>query len=120
MKFLKDPNTRSYDRGVITILEVIGNVGGLMGIFVVGGGFLVNIFQEKIFFYEIFSKMFQVQNKQDPSEVSESSVNHHDYKEVSDRGEKFRTKPALKTASILKEDLTMTRRLIFQTDYNPL
>ncbi|CAI2372806.1 unnamed protein product [Moneuplotes crassus] len=68
VRFVKDPFTQSYDRGVITILDVIGNIGGLMGVFVVAGGFIVNLFSEKLFFYSIFSNMYKVE-KPDNSPV---------------------------------------------------
>ncbi|CAI2385115.1 unnamed protein product [Moneuplotes crassus] len=76
VRFIKDPFSKSYDRGVITVLEVIGNVGGLMGIFVVGGGLIVNFFSDKLFFYSFFSKMY---------EVEETNEEANDYKESSNK-----------------------------------
>ncbi|CAI2374574.1 unnamed protein product [Moneuplotes crassus] len=78
LKFIKDPFTQSYDRGVITILDVIGNIGGLMGIFVVGGGFIVNLFSDKLFLYSIFSNMYKVQKPSNSSAINATllKINH--------------------------------------------
>lgn len=46
---------------MITVLSVIGEIGGLMGIFVVIGGWMVNMFSDKLFFYSIFSKLYNVE-----------------------------------------------------------
>ena len=54
-------NNISYERGVFTLLEVIGNIGGLMGIFTVGGGLLIRMFSGKVFLYSILSKIYQVE-----------------------------------------------------------
>ena len=61
IKFVKDDTSISYERGVFTILEVIGNIGGLMGIFTVAGSIIVGMFSGKVFLYSILSKMYQVE-----------------------------------------------------------
>lgn len=40
---------------------MIGDIGGLMGIFVVGGGLIVNLFSDKLFFYSIFKRLYNVE-----------------------------------------------------------
>lgn len=42
-------------------MEVIGNIGGLMGIFTVAGSIIVGMFSGKVFLYSILSKMYQVE-----------------------------------------------------------
>ena len=70
IKFMKDEKIISYERGVFTLLEVIGNIGGLMGIFTVGGGLLVGMFSGKVFLYSILSKIYQVEEpKNDKSKT---------------------------------------------------
>ena len=70
VKFIKDLKTISYERGVFTLLEVIGNIGGLMGIFTVGGSLLVGMFSGKVFLYSILSKIYQVEEpKNDKSMI---------------------------------------------------
>ncbi len=59
--FTKDAINTEYERSVFTILDAFGNIGGLLEIFSIIGGFMVGIFSEKLFFYRIFSRMYQVQ-----------------------------------------------------------
>lgn len=66
---------------MFTVLEVFGNIGGLMGIFVGLGGVLVNVFSGKLFFYEIFSQMYQIEVPGNPRQ--NTSSNNHQSKEIS-------------------------------------
>mmetsp|Transcript_6199 Transcript_6199/g.5324 ORF Transcript_6199/g.5324 Transcript_6199/m.5324 type:complete len:222 (+) Transcript_6199:475-1140(+) len=58
--FLKDNFSKSYDRSVITLLDVFGNVGGIMSIISLVGAIIVGFFSDKIFIYSILSKLYQV------------------------------------------------------------
>ncbi|CAI2379631.1 unnamed protein product [Moneuplotes crassus] len=79
-KFIKDSHSKSYERGVFTLREVIGSVGGLMGIFICLGGIIVNIFSSKLFYYSIFSQMYQIEH---PCSVKESKSSSYESKEAS-------------------------------------
>jgi len=60
-QFLKDNISKSYDRSVITLLDVFGNVGGIMGIISVFGALIVGFVSSKTFIYSILSKLYQVE-----------------------------------------------------------
>ena len=59
--FVKDNVSKSYDRTVITLLDVLGNVGGIMGIFSVIGALIVGFVSSKTFIYSILSQLYQVE-----------------------------------------------------------
>jgi len=58
---MKDNISKSYDRSVITLLDVFGNVGGIMGIISVIGAMLVKFVSSKTFIYSILSQLYQVE-----------------------------------------------------------
>ncbi|CAI2384266.1 unnamed protein product [Moneuplotes crassus] len=66
--FTKDSSSKSYERSVFTVLEAFGNIGGLLEIFTIVGGLIVSLFAERLFFYTIFSKMYQVEEPKDKQE----------------------------------------------------
>jgi len=59
--FVKDNISKSYDRSVITLLDVFGNVGGIMGIISVIGSMIVGFVSSKTFIYSILSQLYQVE-----------------------------------------------------------
>mmetsp|Transcript_7776 Transcript_7776/g.6873 ORF Transcript_7776/g.6873 Transcript_7776/m.6873 type:complete len:203 (+) Transcript_7776:1003-1611(+) len=61
MKFFKDNISNSYDRSVITLLDVFGNVGGIMGLISVLGGLIVTFSSSKLFMFSILSSLYQVE-----------------------------------------------------------
>ena len=71
MQFVKDESSKSYERSVFSFLEVTGNIGGLLEILEIAGGFLVGICSGKMFLYSIISNLYHVdgpdQNKGIPS-----------------------------------------------------
>ncbi|CAI2363351.1 unnamed protein product [Moneuplotes crassus] len=78
VQFVKDPFARSYDRGVYTILAVIGDIGGLLGVFMVAGGLVVNLFSEKLFFYSFLKKVIQVEEPIDKQERERGCIRVRD------------------------------------------
>ncbi|CAI2384425.1 unnamed protein product [Moneuplotes crassus] len=85
ISFTKDSSSKSYERSVFTVLEAFGNVGGLLEIFSIAGGLIVGLFAERLFFYTIFSKMYQVEEPKDEQEerrnYSRRMVNAQDEEE---------------------------------------
>lgn len=60
MKFVKDTRKDSFERSVFSILDVLGNIGGLNEVIEVGGGIIVAIFSGKLFLYSLISSLYQV------------------------------------------------------------
>ncbi|CAI2381127.1 unnamed protein product [Moneuplotes crassus] len=74
MVFLKDPTSKSYERVVFTFLEAFGNIGGLLEVLTIAGGFIVGLFSEKIFLFTILSKLYQVEKPKTDKDFRGSDV----------------------------------------------
>ena len=74
--FLKDNISKSYDRSVITLLDVFGNVGGIMGIISVFGAMIVGFVSSKTFIYSILSKLYHVEEPENLFNGEAYNLNH--------------------------------------------
>ena len=72
MQFVKDAESKSYERKVFGFLEVTGNIGGLFEIMEIFGGFLVGLFSQKMFLYSILSKLYHIE---EPEEDKGGNIN---------------------------------------------
>ncbi|CAI2382433.1 unnamed protein product [Moneuplotes crassus] len=63
--FVKDAETKSYERQVFSLLEVTGNIGGLFEILERTGGFLVALFSGRMFLFSILTKLYHVEDPED-------------------------------------------------------
>ena len=73
VRFVKDPQTDSYGRSVFSLLDALGNIGGLNEVLQVSCGLVVSIFSGRMFFYSIISSLYQIDpiNK---NEIDSSNV----------------------------------------------
>ena len=60
VRFVKDPRTDSYDRSVFSLLDALGNIGGLNEVLQVSCGLIISIFSGRMFFYSIISSLYQI------------------------------------------------------------
>ena len=60
VRFAKDPRTDSYDRSVFSLLDALGNIGGLNEVLQVSCGLIISIFSGRMFFYSIISSLYQI------------------------------------------------------------
>lgn len=58
--FMKDYEYETYERSVYSFLDFAGNLGGINEVLEVIGGLLVGIVADKLFFYSILSRLYQV------------------------------------------------------------
>ena len=73
VRFVKDPQTDSYDRSVFSLLDALGNIGGLNEVLQVSCGLIVSIFSGRMFFYSILSSLYQI-DPTNKNEIDSSNV----------------------------------------------
>ena len=73
VRFAKDPRTDSYDRSVFSLLDALGNIGGLNEVLQVSRGLIVSIFSGRMFFYSILSSLYQI-DPTNKNEIDSSNV----------------------------------------------
>jgi len=59
----QDSNSDQYERRVYSIMDVIGQLGGFFEVLIIFGGFLVNSFSVRIFYYSLFNKLYHISDK---------------------------------------------------------
>ncbi|CAI2363674.1 unnamed protein product [Moneuplotes crassus] len=64
MQFVKDAQSKFYERRVFSLLEVTGNIGGLFEILEKTGAILVSLFSGKVFIFSILSKLYHVEESE--------------------------------------------------------
>ena len=57
----KDSTSISYERQVFSFMDVFGNIGGLLEIMSITGGFIVGFFSERTFLFTLLSKLYQIE-----------------------------------------------------------
>ncbi|CAI2382440.1 unnamed protein product [Moneuplotes crassus] len=73
--FVKDAETKSYERQVFSLLEVTGNIGGLFEILERTGGFLVALFSGRMFLFSILTKLYHVEDPEDQPKGDDDNKN---------------------------------------------
>ena len=57
----KDATSISYERQVFSFMDVFGNIGGLLEIMSIAGGFIVGLFSDRLFLFTLLSKLYHVE-----------------------------------------------------------
>ena len=58
--FYKSNHETTIERSVFTLLDLLGNLGGIFEVLSVSGSIIVAIFSNKMFYFSIFSSLYQV------------------------------------------------------------
>jgi hypothetical protein len=54
-----DPVIDNYDRTVLSVIDITGNVGGVLEIAIILGGYVVGLFSNRLFFSSILPWLYQ-------------------------------------------------------------
>ena len=60
IRFIKDPTSDTYERSVFSLLDALGNIGGVNEVLQVSCGIFISIFSGRFFLYSIISSLYQV------------------------------------------------------------
>ena len=73
IRFIKDPTSDTYERSVFSLLDALGNIGGVNEVLQVSCGMIISIFSGRMFLYSIISSLYQVdsmnKNRRNPLDV---------------------------------------------------
>ena len=57
--FMMDSQEDTYERVVYSLLDMSGNIGGLYGVFIAGGGVIIGLFAQRLFEFSMISRLYQ-------------------------------------------------------------
>jgi hypothetical protein len=69
-----DPQIDQYEREVFTILDLIGNIGGLLEVCQLGGVFIIGVFSEKLFYFSVINRLHHLE----VDTINKSRKKHND------------------------------------------
>ena len=99
IRFQKDLNYQSYSRSVYNVFDAFGDIGGVLEICTIFGGFLVGAFADRVFHYSIISSLYQVDStfgdKEDQSSQSDEpneEVENENFEENKETDQRYKQK----------------------------